>query len=163
MKYEIEINYSRELIKSAIQQLWIKWCLKHIIIITVLFLYALVMRFIWNMTNWLPTTLAALSIIAIFVEISVYFVYRHRSLSLFERMKSPQVSWCFDEDFISVEADTGSAKFKWDIIKKLWCFSNAWVFMYVNNTISILAIDSIPIETQEFVIKKIRENKGVIA
>jgi len=83
------------------------------------------MWFVWGFKDWVFSTLAAVAIIAIVIEIAIYFVYKQRSIRLFEKMETPKVTWSFDENFIGAEADTGSSKFKWDIIKKLLAVKKA--------------------------------------
>ena len=46
--------------------------------------------------------------------------------------------------------------------QKLLRFNDVWVIMYVNQTISILAVDNMSSATKEFIIKQIKEHKGKI-
>ncbi|MDD5069979.1 MAG: hypothetical protein PHV17_04560 [Candidatus Omnitrophica bacterium] len=159
MEYKIDINYSRASIKKAVWQLWLKWSLLPCLIAIGILLCAIAAWLVWGYESYF---VSALTVIVFFGEIAVYFTFRQRSLSLFERMESPKATWSFDEDFISVEADTGSAKYKWNIIGKLYRFRNVWIFYYINRTISILNLECIPSDVQKFIIDKIKEHKGKI-
>lgn len=157
-----EVHYSSQIIEDVIGRLWLKWCLKHLVAESILLAVALGLWFSGIYRNLAVSTLAGLALAAILIETATYFVYRNRSLRLFEKMESPGAVWSFDEEFIGVEADTGMARYRWDIIKALYLFDRAWVLMYVNRTISVLPVEGIPAELREFIRKKASEHGAAI-
>ena len=162
MKYQIDVKFTKKIITDAIRQLWFKWCFNHFLIGLGSLVITITLWTVFGLRHWMVSTLIALSVILLFVEVLVFSIYRKRSLSIFERMESPTAHLEFDDTSVSMKSDTGSSTFEWKMIKKLWCFTDVWIFMYVNQAISIIPKESVTQEIEEFIIKKITENNGKI-
>jgi Ni/Fe-hydrogenase subunit HybB-like protein len=113
--------------------------------------------------SWLTATLIALCLVLIIVSIAVYFVYRHRSFKVFQEMESPQSTWRFTDDAVSVESDIGRSEFKWQIIKKLWRFDDVWLLVYTNQTYSTLPIADVPEVAKQFIVDRVRSHGGKVS
>jgi hypothetical protein len=158
MEYEAIVKYNSEIINSAIKQVWIKWCLKDVIVGVLLLLISCFTVFVADWDSWIYLTLLVLCVIFLIILVCVYIIYKHRSISNFKKMESPNAIWKFNEHFISTKSDIGNSEFKWKMIKSLYCFHDVWVLQYINQSISILPTATLSQEAKKFIVKKMTEN-----
>ncbi len=162
MEYVISTTYNSKLVDSATWNFWKRFCGKETILSFILIPIAGYMWFGLKSRGWITATFLALSIVFFFVMVAIYFVYRYRSLKIFEQMESPQAEWRFNDNSFSVSSDIGKAEYKWKIIKKIWKFKSVWLLFYANQSYSTLPVDSMSAEIMEFVQQRVTQNGGKI-
>ena len=162
MKYTISAKYNRDLIKDATWHFWKRTCGKETLLCLVLIIIALYMWFVIKSNSWITATFLALSIICLFILVTIYFVYKNRSLKIFKQMESPDAEWHFGDTSFSVKSDIGKGEYRWSAIIKLWRFNNVWLLFYANEAYSTLPVDSMSNEIMEFIRKKIESSCGKI-
>ncbi len=163
MEYRIIVTYGDRTINSAAKHFWIKSQRLNLVIGPVVLLLAWGLWFVSGGKSWLTATLIVLCLVLIIISIAVYFVYRHRSLRIFREMESPQATWKFTDDSLSVESDIGRSEFKWQIIKKLWRFDDVWLLFYANQTYSTLPVADVPEEVKQFIVERVRSQGGKVS
>jgi len=160
MKYTINTHYSHELINEAALAYWKKNFTRPFIVSLLLMILALGRIFILDIRDWLSGTFLCFSIIFSLMIIWAYFIYRNRSLAVFEEMEAKAAELIFSEEGLSVKSDTGSAEVKWKMFKRIIKTPNTWVLVYKNNSYSFFPVTGVSYEVLEYISEKVVEHGG---
>jgi len=163
MSLETDTVYSRNLINEAAWVYWRKTFASTFIISLIGMCLALVLIFHFDSKSWISGSFLALSTIASLMFFWAYFIYRNRSLAIFEQMGTPIASWSFTEEKLSVESDTGKSEFKWSLLKGIIKSNNVWLLVFKNNAYSVFPISDVSNEILTFLSNKILDNGGEIS
>ena len=162
MEHQVTVNYNAQIINASVWNFWFKTFSYNILIGFILLSVGVALWVLLDSKTWLTATLIALSVVLMIVTIAIFFVYRGRSLRMFQQMESPTALWKFTEEAVSAESDVGSSQFKWSVVKKLYKFNTCWLLMYVNRTYSILPLADIPQNVRDFIEQQILAHGGKV-
>ncbi len=162
MNLETNATYTKELINEGALIYWRKTFSSTFFISLGGVALALVLIFYFNSKSWISGTFLAVSITASLTFFLAFFIYRNRSMAIFEQMEAAVVSWKFTDDNISAESDAGKSEFKWNLLKGIIKSNNVWLLVFKNNAYSVFPLSDVSNETLEFISNKIVENDGKI-
>ncbi len=155
MKYTINTHYNRELINEAALAYWKKTFAGTFITSLLLMVLALGRIFVLDVRDWLSGTFLCFSVVASILFAWAYFIYRNRSLAVFEEMDTKMAELIFSEEGVFIKSDAGSAEVKWKMFKRIIKTPNTWVFVYKNNSYSVFPLVGVSGEVLEFISGKI--------
>ncbi len=159
MNYVVKTHYNRSIINEAAIAYWRQTFAQPFFISLILMLIALGIIFLLDIRDWISGTFLSLSIISLIIFCAAFFIYRNRSLAIFEEMESADAEWTFSEEGFFVRSDAGSAEVKWKIIKKIIKTPNSWLFVYKNNSYSVFPLDSVSDEILKTISERVEEQR----
>ena len=158
MALEANTTFTKELIKEAAWLYWKKVFFSTFIISLLGVALALLLIFYFNSKDWISGTLLTISIIGSVIFFLAYFIYRNRSLALFQELETPVVKWKFTEENISAESDIGKSEIKWNMLKSIIKSNNVWLLVYKNNSYSTFPLSNVSQEVLDYLSSKIEQN-----
>lgn len=163
MSYEATTVYNREMIGQAAWLYWRRKLLGGFLVILGIFVMALVLVFVGGLHDWLGATLLALSFLAVVIFVAAYFIYRNRSLRLFEHLSQPEARWKFSDRHIAVETTIGKSEHDWRVLSGIIQSPELWLLVYRHGTYSIFPISGVADETLKFLSRKVVEHGGKVS
>ncbi len=160
---EAKVEYSRELINEAAMVYWWRTSSFTFFGSIAFIVLALALIFVFGYRDWITGTFLALAILSCIISVLVFFVYRARSLGVFEQMKESAAIWRFREGGFSVESDVAKSELKWGMVKGIIKSKNAWLVEYRNNTYSLFPLAGVSGDMLDFMSKKVLEHGGKVS
>lgn len=157
MKYEVTVEYSEELIKTATRRFLAKLLGWDYLVAWLVMLAALIVLLCLGQRGWFVGALGAVLVIAALVAVMVWVVFHRRALTTLRRMETPKALFVFDDDGIAVTSDLSSGNLKWQAIQKLWCFPEAWLLFFAKGVYSTLPTGCLTDEIKQFIVGKLKE------
>lgn len=162
MQLETEVTYSRDIITTAAWLYWRKNFASTFFISLLLVVVALLMIFFFDSGSWYAAAFLALAMIATAIFGLAFFIYRGRSLAVYNQMQTPRATWILDTETFRVESDIGKSEMKWNVIKRIIRTKRVWLLIYQNNTYSVFPLAGVAPEVQEFMTNKVLEQGGQV-
>ncbi len=130
MKYTVTTRYSREHINEAARAYWKQTFALAFIASLLLMFLAFGRIFILNIRDWTSGTFLCFSFVTSTLFVWSYFIYRHRSWTIFAEMEVKTAQLTFSEKGIFVKSDASSTEIKWKMFKKIIKIPKIWLFAY---------------------------------
>ncbi len=163
MSHEATTTYNREMIGQAAWLYWRRKLLGGFLIVLACFSMGLALVVAGGSRTWLDGTLLALSSLAIVIFVSAYFVYRHRSLRLFEQLRTPEAKWRFTDTRITVESAIGKSEHDWRVLAGIIKSPRLWLLVYRHGSYSIFPVAGVPGEVLDFLSNRVIEHGGKVS
>ncbi len=159
----IKLQYSNNSVREAVRLYWYKQTGIVFPVLTI-FLATYVSYLVINGNrSWFVGVLGTISLLAIVLIPSFYFIHLNRSLKQLKKMKKPEANLELTEDRLIMSSDLGKSEIDWSVIKKIWCFDNVWLLVFAAGEFVSLPIVNVNNEAREFMLLKARENGAEIA
>ncbi len=160
MAYEASVTYSREIIRKAIRQWWMRFIAWHGFLAIGASLLGFAALMFAGYRSWEVGVLGAAAAMLTTLAIALFFVYLRRSMSKFERMRSKCVRFTFTDDRFCMESDIGKSELSWESIEQVWQFSDLWL-LYVSKTVfMILPTAEMDKATRSFIVEQVTRHGG---
>lgn len=143
MHIKTKIVFTKSIITKATFKFWLRYSLVKLIFSISCILVSTLFLAFSEMNKTLAMLLLILAGILMLIYISIYPVYKKRSLSNLNKMQDPTYNWEFTDKNIKIEAEIAQSTFKWEAIKKVWLFNNIWLLFFSNNSYSIFLADKL--------------------
>ena len=160
MQYEENTIYNKEIINEAAFIYWKKTFASTFIISIACVLLSFILIYFLNFKSWISGTFLAISIISSVIFLWAFFIFRNRSLKIYEQMGSPSAKWIFNESNVIIESNTGKSEIKWKMFKNIIKSQNVWLLTYKNGSYSTFPLAGVSNETLNFIDEKILEQNG---
>lgn len=154
------IVFNKSIITKATYKFWLRYSLVKLIFSTACILVSTLFLVLTDTNETLAMLLLILASILMLIYISIYPVYKKRSLSSLNKMKDPTYNWEFTNKNIKIEAEIAQSTFKWEAIKKVWLFNNIWLLFFSNNSYSIFLADKLTNDEKSEILSHFR-NKAI--
>jgi hypothetical protein len=153
----IRLEYSKPLIKKAIQFYW--W--RHVGPVFIVVTIAMIIFFIYRILNgdrtWLVGLVGAVIFIAVSVMIASYFVHLTRSLAKLRVMGKPEAVLELESSKFRISSGAGSSEMEWSLINQAWCFDGVWLLFFSGGEFMTLPTNNISKENKEFILSKLEQ------
>jgi len=153
MDREISVTYSEKIIRASVKRQWQNVIgvsgFVLLLVLSALFLYLLVS----GDRTWLFGLSTASFIIFGGVVIFGYFRLLGFAMSKFRRMNTPVARFRFNDDGISIVADTGKTEFAWKLIEKILRSPDIWILMVPGGGIT-LPVEGIDDVLLDFILER---------
>lgn len=159
----ITLKYSEQFIKDAVLSYWRRTVGPLFPIVSFLLAALVVYRAINGDRSWYIGVLGAVVIISAAVMVASYFVHLNRSLARLRRMTIPEATLELGEERFRVVSDVGASEIQWSLIKQVWRFEHAWLFLFSGNEFMTLPIDGMSEQSKEFITERAKTNGAKIA
>lgn len=158
MNRDIEVTYSRELIKFVVWKFWMRSVgiggILSFAIVCVAFVYFLFS----GDRSWLLGFSGSVVGLCLVFGLVLYFVTLNRSLEKFRQMDKPTANFRFTDDRIGIESDIGSNELSWKMVEKIWKYPLVWMMFIKKQGYITLPTASLDEELMEFISLKIEKN-----
>jgi YcxB-like protein len=174
MNREISINYTPQMVKTALRRFWFRtigWpTFLSVCAVLAAFVYFLIARDDswvyghWG-PNWFLVFMIVLGLVLFLCVVFVTMCLQHLNQALRELAKrnSPIVVWKFTDDHISTTSELVTAEMSWKLVEKIWQFPEVWLLFFSKNNFMTLPLDSIDYELGQFITAKVMENGGRVS
>jgi hypothetical protein len=158
MNREIEVKYSKQIIKFAVWKYWIRSIgiggFISFAFLVVGFLYVLIS----GDRSWFLGVLGAVVGLSVLFAIVLYFVTLKRSMEKFLQMDKPTAIFHFTDERIRIVSDIGSSELSWKMIEKIWTYPSVWLIFISQQGYFTLPTASLDEDLKSFILDKVGVN-----
>ncbi len=160
---EVEtLKYSEQFLKQAVRAYWRKNIGPIFPVVSLLLAAYVIYRVLEGDRSWFVGIIGAIVVIGVVTMLASYFVHLRRTLGRFKRMKIPEATLELAEERFKVVSDVGSSELQWSLIKKIWCFEQAWLFQFSGNEFMTIPIDGLSEKSKRFIVERARAHGAKI-
>jgi len=105
----------------------------------------------------------AVLVVAVLAIVGLYTVYYRRSISVYRQMPDKASTFTFDDDVLSFRSQVASGTIKWQLIREVWCFSDAWLLFTSKGAYMTLPVSGMTDEAKEFVVSRVKAAGGKVS
>ncbi len=162
MNIKATTQYDKKLIGEAAFLFWRKSFIKPFIVSVGLLVLAVLNILLLNVRTWLSGTFLVIALLGCVLFVWAYFIYKKRSLRVFEQMGESGVDWRFSEEGFETESGAGSAAVKWSFVNRLIKSADVWLIVYKNDSYSVFPLKGVKPEVLDFIEKQVVRNGGKV-
>jgi len=162
MELYVKTTYTKDLINKAAVLHWKKIFAPTFFISVLGVTIALILIFYFNSKDWISGSFLIISFISSAIFAWSFFIFKNRSMAIYEEMESPVVNWRFTEESIIAESDIGKSEFKWGLLKGIVKSNDIWLLIYKNNSYSTFPLVNVSSDVLAFISKKVNESNDKI-
>ncbi|MGH9947719.1 MAG: YcxB family protein [Pyrinomonadaceae bacterium] len=159
MNREIEVRYTRELIKFAVRKFWTRSIgvggFVSFGIVFAAFIYFL----LTSDRSWTLGFLGSVVGLGLVIGIVSYLTYLNRSLEKFKRMDEPTATFRFTDERIAMESNIGWTELSWTMIDKIWKYPSVWLVFIARQGYLTLPTADLDDELKQFITSKVEDKE----
>ena len=156
MPLEATTSYNKEIISKAALLYWRKTFASTLLLSLACVAFSATLVFYLDLKDWISGTFLALSILSSVIFIWAFFIYRNRSMAIFNELEPPVTHWTFTDEGVSVESSAGKSELKWNLFKGLIKSDRIWLLVYKNGAYSVFPLGEVSDEVLVFLSGKLR-------
>jgi hypothetical protein len=161
--FEISVAYSEDMVRVAARGFLVRFEFQGKMIVYALFMLVGGVHIQLISGDWFLS-------IAFWCMIPVAFVLRclvglwstRRSFAEFRLFQNPIIVWRFSDEKVACQSELGLMEAPWRFFNAIWCFPEVWTFNFGNSNYTILPIAPISEEIKQFIVGKIKANRGKV-
>jgi hypothetical protein len=160
MRYEINLTYSKSLIRYAVLRFWWRALGVGFILGITLLSVALTGLLLSGGTSWFVGVLGTLLGMALIGAATLYFVHYRNSLGKLRAMGNPSAKLVATDTVLSLSSGAGSSTLPWSSVQEVWQFPKCWLLLFSKAQFVTLPLDSVTSEVRAFILQQVRVAGG---
>ncbi len=161
MDVEIAVEYTEKLICRTTRRFWLRW-LGWRYFVTLVLALALTLCLWISGYHTCCAVLGTATALLLAVGVFGYFIYRKRALATYLRMETPESTFRFGDDEVSIQSELGESRVKWKVFTKVWRFPEVWLLFSGDRSYVTLPTQPLSPDVKQFIITKVEENGGKV-
>lgn len=159
-EHVVLVTYTKEIVRLAARTYWWKSVGSNGIVYLVLLVGLFVGWLYLDMPQWFIGFIGALVVVWAGFLIWSYFRIRSFSEVRYREMNEKVGTFYFSDYGIRTEADSGKMELAWRLINEVIEHPQFWLLSVVESTYFTLPIEGISLETQQFILERVRSVKN---
>ncbi len=158
---ENKLRYSEALLREAVRAFVFRAVLRQLgisfFIVVTLLIVILGLLISQHDRGWMGGFLiATILFVGVFLAV-VYVAHFRNTIGRFRQMRTPEATFGYDEQQITLASEFGSATMPWSSITEVWRYPRFWLLLFSRSQFITLPLDCLDEQTQAFITRKTNE------
>ncbi len=158
---EISLRYSEPLLRQAVRSFFFRSVYRQLglsFFVIVAAMTAVLAYLVWSDDRtWFVGFLgAAVLFVGVFL-VAIYVAHLRNTIGRYRQMRTPEATFAYDEQQITLSSELGSATMPWSAITEVWRYSQFWLILFSKSQFATFPLDGLDEDARAFIIRKTSE------